>query len=97
VKWHYKFIKTKKFHEGDWAIFFYSWYKALKGKLRIRWMGPYEIDTVYNNGAIKIRTIDDDKTTLTVNGHRLRLYKKPLSKEEFIKEIVHHSQLDLFT
>jgi hypothetical protein len=32
-------------------------------------LGPYEIDTVYDNGSIKIKTIDEHQTPLLVNGH----------------------------
>jgi hypothetical protein len=51
-------------------------------------MGPYEIDTVYENGSIRIKTIDEQQTSLLVNGHRLRIYNKPLSKEEFLTHIL---------
>jgi hypothetical protein len=47
-------------------------------------MGPYEIDIVYDNGSINIHTINEAKTPLMENGHRLRLYQNPNSKEEFI-------------
>ena len=47
-------------------------------------MGPYEIVTVFYNGSVKIRTIDEEQTAFVVNGHRLKVYHKPLSKQEFI-------------
>jgi len=34
---------------------------------------------------VRIRTIDESKTPILVNGHRLKIYQKPISKEEFIK------------
>ena len=40
-------------------------------------MGPYTME--------KCRTIDDEAIPLLVNGHRLKVYKKPLSKQEFIE------------
>ena len=51
-------------------------------------MGPYEVDTVYDNGAIRIKNIDEKQTSLVVNGHRLKVYHKPLSKEDFVKNVV---------
>jgi hypothetical protein len=51
-------------------------------------MGPYEIDTIYDNGSIRIKTIDEQQTPLLVNGHQLRVYNKPLSKEEFMTRIL---------
>jgi len=47
-------------------------------------MGPYEIVQVYENGSIKLTTIDGEGNTFLVNGHRLKLYHKPISKEDFI-------------
>ena len=56
-------------------------------------MGPYEIETVFENGAMKIKTIDDQNVSFIVNGHRLCLYHKPISKEEFTYQI--QQQLDM--
>jgi hypothetical protein len=54
-----------------------------EGSFHTRWLRPYEIDIVYDNGAIKLHTIDNERNPLMENGHRLRLYHKPLSKESF--------------
>jgi hypothetical protein len=40
---------------------------------------------MYDNGEAKIKTIDDGKLSFTVNGHRLKLYHRPISKEDFIE------------
>jgi hypothetical protein len=87
AQWHDKFIKKKKFKVGDWALLFDSKFKYFRGKFHTRWLGPYEIDIVYDNGAIKLHTIDDERTPLMENGHMLRLYHRPLSKEAFLKRI----------
>ena len=50
-------------------------------------MGPYEIEDVFENGAVKIKTIDENPTSFTVNGHRRRLYHKPTSREEFTHQV----------
>ena len=84
TKWHDKFVKKKTFEEGDWELLFDSWFKHFKGKLTTRWMGPYEIVTVFDNGSVKIKTIDEEQTAFVVNGHRLKVYHKPISKQEFI-------------
>eukprot|EP00253_Pinus_taeda_P005775 PITA_05775 len=85
AKWHDKYIKEKKFQEGDWALLFDSKFKDFKGKFQTHWLGPYEIDKVFSNGAVRIKTIDEYQTPVIVNGHRLKIYHKPLSKEEFVK------------
>jgi hypothetical protein len=73
-KWHDKNIKKKQFQKGNWALLYDSRFKEFQGKLRTRWLGPYEVDTVFPNGTVRLLTIDDSKTPLLVNGHRLRLY-----------------------
>jgi hypothetical protein len=59
TKWHEKYLKKKKFQQGDWALLYDSRFKNFKGKLTTRWMGPYEIDTFHDNGSIMINTIDE--------------------------------------
>jgi hypothetical protein len=86
-KWHDKFIKKKKFQSGDRPLLFYSCLKNFRGKLTTRWMGPYEIEEVFGNGVVKLKTIDKQRTSFTVNVHRLRLYHKPTSREEFTHQV----------
>jgi hypothetical protein len=59
TKWHDKYLKKKKFQQGYWALLYDSRFKNFKGKLTTRWMGPYKIDTIYDNGSIRIKTIDE--------------------------------------
>ena len=65
---------------------FDSKFKDFQGKFQTHWLGPYEIEKIFENGAIKIRTIDEGKISFLVNGHRLKLYHKTLSREEFVKK-----------
>jgi hypothetical protein len=68
-KWHNKFIKKKHFQPSDWAMLFESLFKKFKGKLTTRWLGPYEVVTIYENGFVKIKTIDDGQVSFVVDGH----------------------------
>jgi hypothetical protein len=43
-------------------------------------MGPNEVDTVYDNGSVRIKTIDENQTSLVVNGHRLTSEMQLISK-----------------
>ena len=74
-----------------------SRFKNFKGKLTTCWMGPYKIDTIYDNGSIRIKTIDEQQTPLLVNGHRLQVYNKPLSKEEFLTRILQNSDMQMIS
>jgi len=82
-RWHDKTIKHKQFQKGNWALLHDSRFENFQGKLHTRWLGPYEIDTVFPNGIVRLLTIDDSRTPLLVNGHWLRLYQRPISKEDF--------------
>lgn len=62
-----------------------------KGKLRTCLMGPYEVDDVFDNG-----TIDETCTSLLVNGHHLKIYHCPTSKDAFIKNLSNNSGLMVF-
>ena len=80
-KWHDKFIKKKQFQPGYWTLLFYSRIKTFKGKLTTRWFGPYELVAVFDNGVVQKKKIDDGQVSFVVNGHRLKLYHMPISKE----------------
>ena len=72
-------------------MFYDSRYKDFKGKLCTRWMGAYEIETFFDNITVKLTTIDDARTPLLANGHRLKLYHRPTSRYSFIKHVVVNS------
>ena len=42
---------------------------------------PYEVEEVFDNGSVKIKTIDDDHTSLVLNGHRMKIYNHPLQRQ----------------
>ncbi|XP_057845636.2 uncharacterized protein LOC131055043 [Cryptomeria japonica] len=84
MKWHDRYIKEKSFQPGDWALLYDSRYKDNLEKLQTWWLGPYEIIETFSNGAVRLSTIDLVKFKLLVNGHRLCLYHKPLSKDDFL-------------
>ena len=94
-RWHDKYIKEKKFHPGDWALLFDSKFKNFQGKFQTHWLGPYEVENIFDNGAVRIRTIDEERTPLLVNGHRLQLYQKLLTREEFVKIFQDNSELKM--
>ena len=87
-KWRDRFIKQKLFCEANWALLYDSSFKRdFKGKLRTRWLGPYQIDKVFANDTVHLITIDENQTPLFANGHRLQLYHKLISKDAFISHV----------
>ena len=55
--------------------------------LQTRWLGPYEIQEVHNNGTLTLTTIDRAGHYLKVNGHQVHVYHKPLTKESFYEQV----------
>ena len=95
MKWHDRYIKTNTFHKGDWAFLFDSKFKDFKAKFTTHLLGPYEIDEIFDNGAVRIKTIDQYSTSFIVNGHRLKVYNRPISKESFMKQLIEDTELEL--
>ena len=68
-------------------------YKDFKGKFHIRWMGPYEVDAMFDNETVRLVAIDETRTSFLVNGHCLKLYHCPTSKDAFVKNLSDKSGL----
>jgi hypothetical protein len=58
-------------------------------------LGPYEVDNVLDNGSVRLKTIDDEGISFLTNGNRLRLYKKPISREEFVQDLIQQSEMEV--
>eukprot|EP00253_Pinus_taeda_P016620 PITA_16620 len=95
AKWHDALIKNKVFHEGDWALLYDSRFQDLPGKLQTRWLGPYEIQKVHDNGTLTLITINGSGYAFKVNGHRVRLYQKPLTRESFCQQLRQDTDLEV--
>ena len=68
----------------DWALLYDSHFQENLGKLQTKWLAPYEIQYVFDNGAAQLTTIDPVHFKLLENGHRLHLYHKPHTKDELL-------------
>lgn len=66
-------ILRKEFQVGDKVLLYNSKLKLFPGKLRSRWLGPFEVLTVHHHGAVEIRSLDTNKV-LKVNGNRLKQF-----------------------
>eukprot|EP00253_Pinus_taeda_P009871 PITA_09871 len=58
AKWHDALIKNRVFHEEDLALLYDSRFQDFPEKLQTRWLGPYEIQKVHDNGTLTLITID---------------------------------------
>jgi hypothetical protein len=78
--WHDRKILKRTFTAGDKFLLFNSRLKLFPGKLMSCWEGPYEIEEVYNSGAIRIKGGKDGPWI--VNEQRLKLYLADEKKEK---------------
>ena len=95
IKWHDRFIKNKKFHKGDRALLFDSKFKDFKANFTTHWLGPYEIEEIFENGAVKRKTINEATISFLFNGHRLKVYNKPINKEDFLKRVSTENNMEI--
>ena len=58
-------------------------------------MGPYEVVTTFDNGSVKIKTIDSSEVSFVVNRHRLRIYNQQTSKHDFIQNVLQQNEMEL--
>ena len=58
-------------------------------------MVPYEVVTTFDNGSLEIKTIDGSQVSFVVNGHRLRIYHQPTSKQDFIENVLKQNEMEL--
>lgn len=73
--WHDKHLKSSQFQPGHLVLKYDGRNKIKPGKFKIRWVGPYQIRAVDDNGAIKLSTLDGRELSQAVNGSRLKLYR----------------------
>ena len=84
---YYLNLETKSYMEshiyqvGDQALLYDFKFKDFKGKFTTYWLGPSEIESIYENGSMKVKTIDDLGASLLVNRQRLKLYQWTKYKE----------------
>ena len=74
-EWYDFHIKRKMFKEEDLVFFYDS--KALQHprKLRMHWLGPYEVKVVTDGGVVQLRNLVGACLRGMINGSRLKLYK----------------------
>ena len=68
---HDKNLRRKQFSVGKKVLLFNSRLRLLPSKLKSRWVGPFEVISVSNFGAIEIKSLETGKI-FKVNGHLLK-------------------------
>jgi hypothetical protein len=73
--WHDHHIKRKTFKEGDLVLLYNSKSLHHPGKLRMHWLGPYEVKSVTDGGVVQLIDLAGIELRGMINGIRLKLYK----------------------
>jgi hypothetical protein len=55
--WHDRHIKKKTFKEGDLVLMYDNKSFQHPGKIRMHWLGPYEVKFVTNGGVVQLRDL----------------------------------------
>jgi hypothetical protein len=55
--WHDRHIKNKTFKEGDLVLMYEKKSLQHPRKLRMHWLGPYEVKTVTNGGVVQLKDL----------------------------------------
>ena len=79
--WHDKHLKLHRFQPGQLVLKYDRRNEIKPGKFKIRWVRPYQIWEVGDNGAIKLSTLHGLEVPQVVNGSKLKIYhaRKSLS------------------
>lgn len=51
------------------------------GKLHTRWMGPYRVTELYENGSLQLEDLQGNWLETRVNGSRVKRYQPEVSTE----------------
>ncbi|XP_074300336.1 uncharacterized protein LOC141631582 [Silene latifolia] len=79
--WQDNMISRRVFQVGEKVVLFQNRLRLFSGKLRFRWMGPYEVVRGFSYGAIEIKCLKSGKF-LKVNGQRLKHYHEGIEVGE---------------
>ncbi|CAN6540810.1 unnamed protein product [Malus baccata var. baccata] len=85
-KFHDKSIIRKEFVPGQKVLLYNSRLRLFPGKLRSKWIGPFEVTQVMPHGAIEIKNLQTGEL-FKVNGQRLKHYLDATLPE--IKEVAY--------
>ena len=60
--------------EGKLVLLFDSRHKDFPGKLQTRWIGPYRVRQIFDNGTLQLEQLDGIPLETRTNGSRVKLY-----------------------
>jgi hypothetical protein len=73
--WHDRHIRKKTFKEGDLVLMYDSKSFQHLGKIRMHWLGPYEVKSITDGGVLQLKDLSGAELKGMINGSQLKLYK----------------------
>jgi uncharacterized protein (UPF0335 family) len=67
-------LRIEDIHAGDSVLLWDSRHEMFLGKLHVSWMGPYKVETVFDNGSLQLTTIGGTWLPTRTNGSRVKKY-----------------------
>ena len=61
--------------KGTMVLLYDSRYRNFPGKLHTRWMGPFVVDEVFDNGSLELKDLQGNLLETKTNGSRVKLYR----------------------
>ncbi|KAL3694004.1 hypothetical protein R1sor_007655 [Riccia sorocarpa] len=71
---HDKKIRKHDVHEKDLVLLYDNRHIKFPGKLHLRWMGPYRVTKVFENGSLQLADLEGNPFATRVNGWRVKRY-----------------------
>jgi len=67
--------------EGGLVLLYDSRYRIFPGKFHTRWMGPYRVKQIFQNGSIQLEDLQGKELDTRVNKNRVRKYETELTSD----------------
>lgn len=77
-----KLPKDHGIHTGGMVLLYDNRYEDFPGKLHTRWMGPYRVTEVFQNGSLQLEDLQGNWLDTRVNGSRVKQYQPESPSDE---------------
>ena len=71
-----------RIREGGLVLLYDNRHKDFPGKLHIRWMGPFRVSQVFQNGSLQLENLQGQWLDNRVNGSRVKRYTATTSSDD---------------
>jgi hypothetical protein len=68
--------------EGGLVLLYDNRHEQFPSKLHTRWMGPYRVTEVFENGSLQLKDLQGNWLETRLNGSRVKRYQPEISTEE---------------